>query len=394
MNTGRMSTRLPDKNFIAKMRTLVMSGKNLKNYFKSRKYETQKAIVVLGLFSIALFSVPYNTGKTEAASLDDLNGQINQVSKQLDAERGEAQTIQNQIDIIDGQTQQLQLEMQATQIQIDQTVAAINDLNQQIADAQNKLHQQQIVLGEYLRVIYEESNISPIEQIAGASSLSDFVDQSEYLQIMQQKVKDTLDQIKRIQDELKAKKADLDKKKTNLDVLQKQQTLKKQSLDAQAALKNQLLAQANANATGLQGKLNNLYAQQAAMSASYGEAVMTGGSSYPYGNPPPRNLIDTPDAYGYLIGECTSYVAWKRASIGRPVPRAMGNARDWASHANGGPHPGAVAVFPYIGGYGHVAYVEAVYGNGTILISEYNWVPYSYSSRVINPYNYGTVYIN
>jgi surface antigen len=51
-------------------------------------------------------------------------------------------------------------------------------------------------------------------------------------------------------------------------------------------------------------------------------------------------------------------------------------------------------VFPYLGAYGHVAFVEAVYGNGTILISEYNWTPYSYSQRVVNPYNYGGVFIH
>jgi surface antigen len=51
-------------------------------------------------------------------------------------------------------------------------------------------------------------------------------------------------------------------------------------------------------------------------------------------------------------------------------------------------------VFPYLGGYGHVAIVEAVNGDGTVAISEYNWVPYKYSFRaVVNPYNYSAVFI-
>lgn len=361
---------------------------------KSNKKLYKKSLLAVSLFFVTLFSViPSQTG-VQAASLDQINSQIDQVSKALDAKRGEANSIQNEIDMIDGQTQQLELQIEATQMQIDQTNTAIDDLNQKIAAKQDELKKQQQLLAEYLRVIYEESNTSPIEEIAGSNNFSDFVDKSEYLQTMQQRVKDTLEEIKKIKAQLDAQKADLDKKKASLDDMQKKQNLQKQGLDSQRAMKDALLAKANADANGLQGQLNDLFAQKAAMSATYGEAVVRGNSSYPFGNPPPANLIDTPDPWGYLIGECTSYVAWKRTTIGRPIPRAMGNAGQWAGMANSGPVPGAVAVFPYIGGYGHVAFVEAVYGDGTILISEYNWVPYSYSQRVINPYNYGAVFIH
>lgn len=356
--------------------------------------KTQKSFVILGLLLIPLFSIPAKTNKADAATLDQINSQIDQASKSLDAKRGEANSIQGQIDIIDGQTNQLELQMEATQMEMDQTTAQINDLTQKISDAKVELKKQQKILAEYIAVIYEESNTSPMEQIAGSNSFSDFVDKSEYLQTMQEKINQTVKQIKQLKDQLDTQKKDLDKKEASLADMQKKQALQKQSLDNQAAMKNSLLAKANSEAAGIQGQLDSLFAQKAAMSVTYGEAFMGGGSGYPFGNPPPGGLIDTPDPWGYLIGECTSYVAWKRASTGRPVPRAMGNARDWAGMSNGGPAPGAVAVFPYIGGYGHVAYVEAVYGNGTILISEYNWTPYSYSSRVINPYNYGAVFIH
>ncbi|RJO59949.1 CHAP domain-containing protein [candidate division WS5 bacterium] len=373
-----------------------------KKYFRAKrevdtcnmKQKIQRVFAILLIFPLILLGLPEKTHVASAASLDEINGQIDQLSESLEAKRGEINTIQGQVDVLNAQIRQLELEMEATQIEINQTVAQINDLQAKITQTEKELKAQQKILAEYLRVIYEESNISPMEQIAGSNNFSDFVDRGEYLQTMQSKIKETVDKINKIKAELEAKKAELDKKRVSLSEMQKKQSLQKQSLDGQRAVKDQLLAKANAEASGIEGKLNDLYAQKAAMSAQYGEAVMRGGSGYPFGNPPPGNIIDTPDPWGYLIGECTSYVAWKRAVMGRPIPRAMGNAGQWAWRANSGPVPGAVAIFPYVGGYGHVAMVEAVYGNGTILISEYNWIPFSYSTRVINPYSYSIVYLN
>lgn len=329
---------------------------------------------------MSLFMVPAKTQTTEAATLGEINSQIDQVSKNLDAKRGEATSLQNQVEIIDGQIVQLQLQMEATQIEIETTTA-------RIVEVEAELKKQKIILNEYLSVIYEDSNVSPMEQIAGSNSFSEFVDKSEYLQTMQLKIKTVVDEIKKL-------KTELDAKKIKLDEMQKSQILQKQGMDQQRALKDSLLAKAQADAVGLQGQLDDLYAQKAAMSVQFGEGLTAGSSGYPYGSPPARNLIDTPDPWGYLIGECTSYAAWKRTAAGHPVPRAMGNAGDWASMAGGGPTVGSVMVMPNVGYYGHVAIVEAVYGNGSILISEYNWIPYSFSTRVVNPYNYGAVYIN
>ncbi len=78
----------------------------------------------------------------------------------------------------------------------------------------------------------------------------------------------------------------------------------------------------------------------------------------------------------YIGGECTWY-AWSRA----PRLIGLGNAANWndAARARGFwvhsyPTVGSTAVFePGVqgaSGLGHVAHVEAVYGNGTFLVSE------------------------
>lgn len=90
----------------------------------------------------------------------------------------------------------------------------------------------------------------------------------------------------------------------------------------------------------------------------------------------------TPDTR-YPWGQCTWWAATRRADIGKPMP-GWGNAATWAGSAasagytvDGSPSAGSVIVFqPGVLGasadYGHVAMVEEVRGDGSILISESN----------------------
>lgn len=81
---------------------------------------------------------------------------------------------------------------------------------------------------------------------------------------------------------------------------------------------------------------------------------------------------------GYDFGYCTWWVASLRAKEGRPVPMNLGNAATWARRAaamglptGSTPRVGS-AVVTKTAGAGHVAYVTAVNGDGTITISEMN----------------------
>ncbi|HEU5441173.1 MAG TPA: CHAP domain-containing protein [Ktedonobacterales bacterium] len=87
------------------------------------------------------------------------------------------------------------------------------------------------------------------------------------------------------------------------------------------------------------------------------------------------------DAYSGLFGQCTWY-AWYRHQ-GEPLMQ-LGNAAQWAYSASAHglrtgstPAVGATAVFQGgvqgASGIGHVAHVEAVYGNGWFLVSEMNF---------------------
>lgn len=83
---------------------------------------------------------------------------------------------------------------------------------------------------------------------------------------------------------------------------------------------------------------------------------------------------------GYDYGWCTWHAANRRQEIGQPIPTNFGNAISWLSAARATglsvgsvPRDGAVLYHTNIGGLGHVAFVERVNGNGSVLVSDMNY---------------------
>ena len=125
------------------------------------------------------------------------------------------------------------------------------------------------------------------------------------------------------------------------------------------------------------------------------------GDDYPFRS----SNIDTPDGWGFLSRECTSFVTWRIRQHGVDFTNGMkggwfGNASTWADNArklgyrvNNTPSVGAIAHYApnafLAGPSGHVAYVAQVNGDGTIVIEEFNWLPFRYGyhnpPRVTHP---------
>ena len=94
--------------------------------------------------------------------------------------------------------------------------------------------------------------------------------------------------------------------------------------------------------------------------------------------------IDLSPGSTYAHGQCTWWAAIRRAQIGKPVDGYMGNGGDWGTRARAlgydvgsSPRPGDAisfgrGVLSADTTYGHIAVVEEVHEDGSILISEAN----------------------
>jgi N-acetylmuramoyl-L-alanine amidase len=89
---------------------------------------------------------------------------------------------------------------------------------------------------------------------------------------------------------------------------------------------------------------------------------------------------------GYAYGYCTYYAYNRRSELGKPIGGNWGNAVSWAPMAAASGYsvnhsPQAGDVLQNGGGYGHVAVVERVNGDGSIYLSEMNYVGWNIISN-------------
>jgi len=134
------------------------------------------------------------------------------------------------------------------------------------------------------------------------------------------------------------------------------------------------------------------------------EIVIPGGSVAP-----PRNTFSSyasavnfravyGASNGYDYGWCTWHAANRRAQTGRPIPTNLGNAITWYSRAAGSgmgvgaaPQAGAVLWHSNLGGLGHVAYVEKINDDGSLLVSDMNYPIWgSVTYRTVTPGEFGS----
>jgi surface antigen len=118
------------------------------------------------------------------------------------------------------------------------------------------------------------------------------------------------------------------------------------------------------------------------------------GDDYPYR----ADRVNRADRWGFTTRQCVSFAAWRLAQRHHPISNASGwgSAYRWdnVAHARGvtitgRPKVGAIAQWNAYersayysptggvgsfraGGYGHVAYVSGVYGDGSVRVEQYN----------------------
>lgn len=341
---------------------------------------------------------------------DRFDEQINQLRADNSAKQAQAQTLQVQADSIQGVIDGLQQQINVLQQQINDNTAKMEALKIQIAQAEAELAKERDLLGQNIKAMYLEGDISTLEMLASSKDISDFVDKQQYRSSVKDKIKDTLDKITALKLQLNTQKEEIEK-------LLKDQEGMQQTIASQKAEQDRLLSLTQAQKDEyLQGirsnnsQISSLRAQQAAENARLfsGAKVILGsacdsshGDTYPspWCSSGQDSMIDS---WGMFNRECVSYTAWKVAESGRHMPYwgGIGNANQWDDNARAAgipvdtsPRSGDVAIKNSMP-YGHAMYVESVNGDGTINISQYNANLNGQFSRAYNVNPGGLVFIH
>jgi surface antigen len=352
--------------------------------------------IVSAVVIVSVVLIPFMAQKdTKALSIDELRAQANALQTQIDANNAQASKLSSEADSLKKKIAEYDLQISQIDAQIQLITNKLQQLDFELNKAQKELDRQKEMLKASITALYKKGGASTVELLVGSDSFSQFINDQTYLEKLKNGIQTSAEKVIKLKQQIQAQQ---EEQKT---LLRQQQDAKRTAANARAEREN-LLAQTEGQEQNYRNVSQELQKKQAQLLAEIvsRSRVITnvGTGSYPWAGYREGSWNhwdscgygDDIDPWGYCYRQCVSYVAWKLYSTGRSAPSYYGNAADWMWRTPVGqrgytPRVGAVAVW---GGYwGHVAYVEEVYSNGQIRVSEYNAVPSlqgRYSQRVMS----------
>jgi peptidoglycan DL-endopeptidase CwlO len=345
----------------------------------------------ISLTVIASFLVTFSA-IVPAVKADIYDEQIRALQSQNSDAQNNVNALQDQANSYQDAINRLQSQIDAVTAQIVANQAEQAKLQEEIVQKQAEIDAQKVLLGEGIKAMYVDGQITTIEMLATSNNLSDFVDKEEYRNAVQKNIQESLARIAKLQNELKQKKVQIDELIESQKAQEAQLAAdRRQQADMLAYTESQK-ASFNNQIAANSSRIADLRRQQIIANSRYNIGPAGAGVNCGGGYPARWCEIgqDTViDSWGMYNRECVSYTAFKvhadflsgRNSRDMPYWGGVGNANQWDENAmragipvDYNPEPGAIAI-SNAGYYGHAMYVEQVgtiNGQQAVYVSQYN----------------------
>lgn len=199
-----------------------------------------------------------DTASDTNQQIQDIQQQIAQYQQQIDTIHSQTVTIQGQITVLNAQINQITLELKSLALSINQTNLGIKNTQLKIGDAESQISKDEIVLAQYLRVVYQNDQETLTGILFKHATLSDFFNDVNSISTTQDQLKTTIDSIKALKVSLDTTKQDLESKQSDLEKQQALVQIDNRSLNDNKAQKNKLLKNNQSQETQLQQKKDAL----------------------------------------------------------------------------------------------------------------------------------------
>jgi septal ring factor EnvC (AmiA/AmiB activator) len=242
---------------------LLLKSKQ-KQFMKNKLRNLGKSklrLFFVGVFFASLALMPL----VQADRYSDEIAELEQINDQQESHVHELLVLANGIEEA---ISELQAHINRLQVKIEENKARSAQLKVEIAEAEEELAYQKDVLGQNIKAMYLEGQISTLEMLATSKDLSQFVDKQQYRDVVKSKIKEQVDLITELRLKLQAQREEVE------ELIKQDQQLRAEVAE-QKAEQNRLLSlnQAEQNAYNQKIAANNekikeLRAAQAALYAA------------------------------------------------------------------------------------------------------------------------------
>ncbi|MDP3900687.1 MAG: peptidoglycan DD-metalloendopeptidase family protein [bacterium] len=244
--------------------------------------KTKRRIKFLLVLAALIFALPSNTvGQSgTSGSISDeitaLNEEIRDRQKDIDAiqekqeyykkeiraKKDEQATLKNQISVLDSTISNTELKIEETQIDIDKTALEVKKVLLEIEAMEDDIAKKKDYLEKLLRKIAQYDDVNTLEALLVNKSLSEFLDQIQYIKDVNGSLGEVLDEVKLQKVDLEEKEVDLEKKKSELGDLKKELEERRAEIEDQKINKQYILDTTKQSEGEYQNLLNKAKAEQ------------------------------------------------------------------------------------------------------------------------------------
>lgn len=369
-------------------------------YFKAKK-------IILPLAILAIAAAPFlnfsDANDAEAIGSSFCKSEACKAAEAAELEAtAKANNATSEANTLNAEIARLNDEIKMYETRIAANEARAEDLAIQIEENTKKLNLQQKALANMLVNIHFNNNLDTIMILASSKSISDFAEKQERINTAKTEVNESAQAVKSLKEDLERQKAEVDR-------IIADQEIQKRALDSKREYARLLATQyandaakysADAEAARQKQQEEIEKARQEMIrQLGTGQIVSGGFNTYPAAAECPQGNLNG-FVYGGYKCQCVSYTGWMAYNAYGIATNAWGNANTWDNTAralgyrvDGNPEVGSIAQTD-AGYYGHVMWVEDVYADGTVLISEYNGAKYAdFSMRKISAAGYNFIHL-
>lgn len=223
-------------------------------------------LLMLVVFAGAAIFIPM-------ARADTLQNQINTLNAENEYSHDEVDALRLGAANIEAAINKLQARIDELQTQIRQNQAKSEQLKAEIAAAEQELIKQKDVLGQNIKAMYLEGQITTIEMLATSKDLSQFVDKQQYREVVRSKIKEQVDKITELRLRLQSQREAVEQLIKEAEELREEVNKQKAEQDRLLGLNKTQQSEFNAKISENNKKIRDLQNAQAALAAKLSGGV-------------------------------------------------------------------------------------------------------------------------
>jgi len=203
------------------------------------------------VFLLVVLAVPLFV---QAAGIDDLKQdlenqikqrqqEINQYQVNITQNQQKAKSLQTDIQILEDQISKIRVEINQIDLVVQKSTLNIREIDGQIDSLKDRVNEKKTLLAEYIRTMAQYDQETLLEVILKNERFSDFFDELNSLESVQEQIQSILAVIHKLKDELQEQKNELEDERSEQNRLKSLQMVQKRGVEGKQWQKENLFDQ-------------------------------------------------------------------------------------------------------------------------------------------------------